>query len=305
LLNTQAIRMTKLLLKVQYGEDIRRLSLNERPGAADLIQLLKDLYVESLRTPFVAKYIDDEGDLISITHDKEVAEAWDFAISNDKSGKPILRLTIIPTPASDSKGKEKLDNEEQPNREVHPAICDACNQGIVGIRYKCNSCPDYDLCESCEPNCQTIHDPNHSFLKIRKSPQHHRYHYRRGHCNSATSEGTTAVPQSSVDHRNVFISGFGGRPNQFTGILPVVHPALCDSCNSRIIGIRFKCIDCPDYDLCENCMPKANTIHDSTHTFAKILFPGRRRCGGGFVRRHCNSNNQESNEAPKSFDGCP
>eukprot|EP01111_Echinosteliopsis_oligospora_P014855 TRINITY_DN5700_c2_g1_i1.p1 TRINITY_DN5700_c2_g1~~TRINITY_DN5700_c2_g1_i1.p1 ORF type:complete len:473 (-),score=88.49 TRINITY_DN5700_c2_g1_i1:59-1477(-) len=46
--------------------------------------------------------------------------------------------------------------------------CDVCKiSPVVGIRYKCYNCPDFDLCQKCEQS--TVHDPSHIFLKI-KSP---------------------------------------------------------------------------------------------------------------------------------------
>jgi len=47
-------------------------------------------------------------------------------------------------------------------------ICDKCGmEGIVGIRYKCAVCPDFDLCESCE----STSDHPHPFLKIKTIQQ--------------------------------------------------------------------------------------------------------------------------------------
>lgn len=52
-----------------------------------------------------------------------------------------------------------------------------------------------------------------------------------------------------------------------------VHRVItCDSCGvSPIRGIRFKCANCVDYDLCENCEPFDN--HNLSHVFLKIRIP--------------------------------
>jgi len=35
-----------------------------------------------------------------------------------------------------------------------------------------------------------------------------------------------------------------------------VHNAMCDQCQKQIVGIRYKCKNRPDYDLCEACKAK-------------------------------------------------
>jgi hypothetical protein len=54
------------------------------------------------------------------------------------------------------------------SRITHPRVtCDGCNTyPIVGVRYKCSVCPDFDYCEKCEETREHCHP----FLKI-KSPQ--------------------------------------------------------------------------------------------------------------------------------------
>jgi next-to-BRCA1 protein 1 len=88
-------------------------------------------------------------------------------------------------------------------RPVHLNItCDGCNASpIVGVRYKCANCPNFDLCEACEARGDK-HDATHVFLKINRptahalfrpvipnlyvpqhgGPQHGGPHHGRWHC---------------------------------------------------------------------------------------------------------------------------
>ncbi len=46
--------------------------------------------------------------------------------------------------------------------------CDGCNTcPIVGVRYKCAVCKDYDYCEKCEATKPHVHP----FLKIKEPSQ--------------------------------------------------------------------------------------------------------------------------------------
>ena len=51
---------------------------------------------------------------------------------------------------------------------VHTGFhCDGCNMNpLRGKRYKCDSCVDYDLCESCEK--RVTHPQHHVFHLIRE-----------------------------------------------------------------------------------------------------------------------------------------
>ncbi|XP_073428388.1 next to BRCA1 gene 1 protein isoform X4 [Dendrobates tinctorius] len=48
--------------------------------------------------------------------------------------------------------------------------CSSCKKRILGIRYQCSTCPSFSICEQCEAEgCD--HDPNHVFLKMRRSAE--------------------------------------------------------------------------------------------------------------------------------------
>jgi hypothetical protein len=80
-----------LRLKCRFGDDIRRISLEDTTFEGLCLALL-ELY--SFKTTHLTiKYLDDENELISITSTEELREA--DRISRD-SGQPILRLVVGP-----------------------------------------------------------------------------------------------------------------------------------------------------------------------------------------------------------------
>ena len=67
--------------------------------------------------------------------------------------------------------KTKINKKK--NKEIHNGIkCQRCFMNpIIGIRYKCSICNDYNLCENCEKENEETNEHPHIFLKIIKNEQ--------------------------------------------------------------------------------------------------------------------------------------
>merc|ERR1711963_979140 len=110
---------------------------------------------EKIRTAFGARlhgnfkisWLDQDQDQVIIDADEDLMIAL-----NDQSG-PLFKINVI----LDVQGETR-------SGEAHPGvICDGCQGPVVGPRYKCLECLDYDLCSSCEK--QGTH-PNHNMIRI-------------------------------------------------------------------------------------------------------------------------------------------
>jgi len=144
-----------------------------------LVSLLTQVKIETIQ------YIDDEGDVVTIETEPELEEAI-------KLGQKIGELQVIikpdsaapaPTPVEEItiecpveyivQEPHEQEASSTPTVTVHSAYCDTCRNTIVGVRYKCANCPDFDLCETCEAkHCEEpLHDRDHLFLKITRPIQ--------------------------------------------------------------------------------------------------------------------------------------
>lgn len=136
--------------------------------------------VERLAPKFRAgaiRYVDDEGDQITIETDIELEEALKLGQKLGQLKVFVDGVKVEETPApAPAPAPVQVPVKEEPQpvpapKVVHRAICDNCKKYITGIRYKCGNCPDYDLCEACEElsaNQPGIHPEDHVFLKIRR-----------------------------------------------------------------------------------------------------------------------------------------
>lgn len=119
--------------------------------------------------------------------------------------------------------------------QLNMRTCNSCIQERPEQDFlHCQSCEDFDLCRDCFPKDVHGHHPKHSF---------------------APAVAGTVMPTYITDK-------FGpGRK--------MVHHAICDNCDKFIQGVRHKCLECPDWDYCSDCVANSETTHPK-HRFVPI-----------------------------------
>jgi len=108
-----------------------------------LRQKIATLFPALRRSEPVLSWVDEDGDEVVVASDEELEVA--LAALPGPVYKFRVRL------ADKRKDGTHAGMARPKSDQVHPGvICDGCDGPVLGPRYKCLTCPDYDLCGSCE-----------------------------------------------------------------------------------------------------------------------------------------------------------
>jgi len=150
----------QVIVKAYYNDlvesqpEIRRFAI-DASSSNDVYQALETT-IAQLNTSypqgqFTLQYVDEDNDRITFSSDSELRSAL-----NNVAPGGVIKIYVKP------KGKKSEETSE--SAEVHVGVtCDGCQGSIVGNRYKCTVCPDYDLCQGCSD--KKVH-PDHNMIKI-------------------------------------------------------------------------------------------------------------------------------------------
>jgi len=223
-----------LSIKFQCNEDIRRVSVDHEPSLKELTLMAISIFRENVPESFVLKYKDNDGDNITVTSDVELEEA--FRLFREQK---ILRVQIVP-----QTGKPVVVAPPQTATQTTET---QTQQHAVPTS---PSNPLDDFVNAISPYWEAFENQVKDL-------------YPR-----IENQIRGALPKLEETFYQTF--PVQKECNHKAETMACVHNAICDLCEEKIHGIRWKCMTCDNYDLCNLC--RGLNVHNE-HPFMQIDTP--------------------------------
>merc|ERR1712012_1460009 len=146
----------KVTLSKGEEQETRRFQVDKEVASSlvYLKQKIAAIFPELRRSEPILSWVDEDGDEVMVTSDEELQVAL-TALTG-----PVYKLKV--------KLGDKVEDGGHPgmarSAQVHwGVVCDGCDGPVVGPRYKCLVCPDYDLCATCEARGLHVH---HKMIRL-------------------------------------------------------------------------------------------------------------------------------------------
>jgi len=253
-----------VVIKASFNGDLRRISAQTK-NFEQLVQVLRNLF-STLPQTFTVKYQDDDNDYITIASDIELEEAITLATSknnmlrlfieakaNVPENKPQEEIKIKAIPVNIEKGKEKVPEDKSESKPKAPEQNFSMNMQPISELFS-QFVPMLNnpqlLSEFVTPFVEQFIKPNIQPKCPYTGPVSDEARSRCPYFQKQQPLKQDSVPSAPASNIHIGVT--------------------CDGCNkSPIVGVRYKCANCANFDLCEECEAKGG-LHISTHVFVKI-----------------------------------
>jgi len=220
------------VVKLKYGDEVRRVTVGKEGNCPSYEELSSTIKKLYTDKDLVIKYEDDEFDLVTVSSDEEMQQAAQV-FSKHFSG--IMRFELYKSGSDQLRSSRQLSKSLLIQRLPHVFDMDTLKNLF------CN----FDILEL--------------FNKLKAigfvSASQEQVDTLARALQSLITDSTSLLKHSSARSTN---------KNVHEGV-------VCDGCEGKITGVRYKCGFCYNYDLCEVCESKG--IHDVSHPRVKMAVP--------------------------------